>query len=79
MTTLDEGQVNGTASPMSATELRYQFTVNSADDHSTPFSEEELDGHVAPVWALNSTSALDCLDTVLPSEEAILEVMMGID
>ena len=59
MTTLAEGQVNGMAFPMSTAELRYQSIVNSADDHSTPFPEEELDGHVAPAWALNSTSALD--------------------
>ena len=79
MTTLVEGQENGMAFPISATELRYQSIVNSADDHSTPFSEEELDGDVAPVWSLDYTSALDCLDSVLPSEEAILEAMMGID
>eukprot|EP00253_Pinus_taeda_P027995 PITA_27995 len=48
------------------------------DDHSTPSSEEEFEGYVAPTWAFDSTSALDCLDTVLPSEEAILEVMMGV-
>ncbi len=79
MTTLVEGQENGMAFPMSAAELRYQSIANSVEDHSTPFSEEELDGHVAPAWSLDSASALDCLDSVLPSEEAILEVMMGID
>ena len=64
---------------MSTAKLRYQSIVNSADDHSTPFSEEEIDGDVAPAWTLDSTSALDYLDMVLPSEEAILEAMMGID
>lgn len=78
-TTLVEGQGNGMAFPISAVELRYQSIVNSADDHSTPFSEEELDGDVAMAWSLDSTSALDCLDSFLPSEEAILEAMMGID
>ena len=34
---------------------------------------------MAPAWSFDSNSALDCLDSVLPSEEAILEVMMGID
>ena len=65
--------------PISAAELRYQSIFNSADDHSTPFSEEELDGDVAPTWSLDSASALDCLDSVLPSKEPILEVMMGRD
>ena len=36
-TTLDEGQVGGMAFPMSTAELRYQFAVNFADDHPTPF------------------------------------------
>ena len=65
--------------PMSVAELRYQSIVDSPDNHPTPFSEEELDGDVAPAWTLDSTSALDCLDTVLPSEEAILAAMMGVD
>jgi len=47
-TTLDEVQVGGMAFPMSAAELRYQFIVNSVNNHSTPSSEEELDGDVAP-------------------------------
>jgi len=78
-TKLVEGQVNGMAFPMSTAELRYQSIVNSADDQSTPFSKEELDGDVASAWTLDSTSTLDCLDMVLPSEEAILEAMMGVD
>ena len=78
-TTLVEGQVNGMAFPISAVELRYQSIVNSTNNHSTPFSGEELDGDVAPAWTLDSTSAMNFLDTVLPSEEEILEVMMGVD
>ena len=67
------------ALPMSAAELSYQSIIISIDNHPTPFSKEELDGDVAPAWTLNSTSALYCLDTVLPSEEAILEATMGVD
>ena len=77
-TTLDEGQVGGMAFPISAAELRFQSIINSADNHSTPFSEEELYGDVALAWTLDSASAMYCLDTVLPSKEEILEVMMGI-
>ena len=65
--------------PMFAAELRYQSIVNSTDDHPSPFSKERLDGDVALAQALDSTSALDYLDSILPSEEEILEVMMGID
>ena len=78
-TTLVEGQGNEMAFPISAAELRYQSIVNSTDNHSTPFFEEELAGDVAPAWTLDSTSTMDCLDKVLPSKEALLEVMMGVD
>lgn len=78
-TTLDEGQVGGMTFPMSTPELRYQYIVNSGDDHPTPFSEEESDGDVAPACTLDSTFSIDCLDIVLPSGESILEVMMGVD
>lgn len=67
------------AFPMSATELRYQFIINSTDDHPTPFLEEELDGDVASAWTLDSTSTMDYLDMVLPSIESILEEMTGVD
>lgn len=79
MTILDGGQVGRMAFPMSTAELSYQSIINSTDNHPTPFSAEELDGDVAPTWTLNSTSALDVLDIVLQSKEAILEAMMGVD
>lgn len=78
-TTLAEGKVNGMAFRMFAADLRYQSIVNSTNDHSTPFSKEELDGDVALAWTLDSTFSLDHLHTVLPSKEVILEVMMGVD
>lgn len=78
-TTLDEGQVGGMEFPMSVAELRYQSIVNSADDHPTPFLEEELDGDVALAWTLDSNSTMDCLDTFLVFEEEILEAMKGVD
>ena len=70
-TTLDGGQVGGMEFPMSAAELIYHSIFNSADNHPTPFSQNELDGNVALAWTLDSTSALDCLDIVSPSEEEI--------
>ena len=78
-TTLAEGQVGGMAFPMSAAEIAYQSIVDSAESIPASLSPEELDGDVAPAWTLSSSSAQDCLDTTLPSEEAILEAMNGID
>lgn len=79
MTTLDGGQVSGMAFPMSTEELSYQSIVDSTNNHPTSFSKEELDGDVALVWTLDSTSALDFLDTVLPSDEEIFEAMTVVD
>ena len=67
------------AFPMFAAELSYQSIINSTKNHPTLFSHEELGGDVALAWTLDSTSALDCLDTILPFEEEILEAMMGVD
>ena len=75
--TLAEGQVGGMAFPMFAAEIAYQSIVDSAE--FIPASPEELDGDVAPAWTLSSSFAQDFLDTSLPSEEAILEAMTGID
>jgi len=77
-TTLDGGQVGGMVFPIFTAKLSYQSIINSTDNHPTPFLEE-LDGDVAPTWTLDSTSTLDCLDIVLPSDEAILEVMSCVD
>ena len=77
--TLEEGQVGGMAFPISAAEIVYQSVVDTAESDPAPLSPEELDGDVAPAWTLTSSSAQDCLDTTLPSEEAILEEMTGID
>jgi len=78
-TTLGEGQVGGMVCPMSTTEIAYQSIVNFVDSNPTPFSPEKLDGDVAPSWTLDLNSTQDFLDTVLPSEEAILEEMMGFE
>jgi len=52
--------------------------VDIAYSDPIPLSPEYLDGAVALSWTLDSTCSMNCLDTILPYEEAILEVMMGI-
>ena len=71
--------MGGMAFPMSAAEIAYQSIVDSAESIPAPLSPEEFDGDVAPAWTLSSSSTQDLLDTTLPSEEAILEAMTGID
>ena len=67
------------AFPMSAAEISYSSIVGSAESTPVSLSSEELDGDVAPTQTLSSSSAQDCLDTTLPSEEAILEAMTGVE
>jgi hypothetical protein len=79
VTTSDDDKVGGIESLMSAVELRCESIDNSADNHSTPSSGKEIDGDVAHFRTLDSTSALDCLDIVFPSDEAIFEAMTAVD
>lgn len=74
ITTLDEGKVGGMAFPMSAAKISYQSIVNTANSNPTPLSLEELDRDVALSWTLDSTSAMDYLDTCFPSEEAMIGI-----
>lgn len=67
------------AYPMSATKLVYQCIVNSIDFDPIPLPSEDEDGDVAPVWIVDSTSTMDYLNIVLPSDEAILEAMTGVE
>jgi hypothetical protein len=40
---------------------------------------EEVDDLPKPVWAVNSSHSSDCLEMVMPSDEAILEAMTGLE
>jgi len=40
---------------------------------------EEEDPLIQPVWVVNSFASCDCLDMVLPSDEAILEAHKRFD
>jgi hypothetical protein len=53
-----------------------QVTIVS---NPTPSWTEEVDQLTDPFWALNYSNSLDCLDTIFPSDEAILEAMTGIE
>ena len=37
------------------------------------------DPYVLPVWAVQSSHAHDCLDTVFPSDEVIIKAMSGVE
>ena len=64
--------------PLSTIEVSYQAIFDAIDYSITtpPVSEESDEAHL-PSWAENSTYSYDCLDMVFPSDEAILEAMIG--
>jgi len=79
VTTSDDSKVGGIKSLMSAVEPRCESISNSTDDHPTPSPEKELDGDVAHIRTLDSTSVLDYLDIVFPLDEVIFEAMTAVD
>ena len=67
--------------PLSVVELGYQaITKATVDPIPDPLSvSDDLEEVYLPAWEENSSHSIDCLDTVLPSDEAILEAMSGHD
>jgi hypothetical protein len=66
------------AMPLSAVEVTYQAIQHTtADPDQTPAWTEEDDQYPEPIWAHNSSTSQDCLDIVMPSDEAIIEAMTG--
>jgi len=59
---------------LSAVEISYQvIQQNTVDIDSSHV--EEVDPLIQPVWVVNSFASRDCLDMVLPTDEAILEAL----
>jgi hypothetical protein len=66
------------AMPLSAVEVTYQAIQQAtADLDQTSSWMEEDDQFPEPIWAQNSSTSLDCLDTMFPSDKAIIEAMTG--
>jgi len=69
--------VNSDLAPiLSAAEIAYQAIQQDTADNDPPQVEEE-DPLIEPVWVVNSFASRDCLDMVLPSDEAIMEAQTG--
>ena len=60
-------------------EVAYQaITQTTIDPIPDPLTvSEDLEEVYLPAWVKNSLHSMDCLDMVLPSDEAILEAMSG--
>ena len=67
--------------PLSAVEVAYQaITQTTVDPIPDPLTvSDDLEEVYMPAWAENSLHSIDFLDTVLPSDESILEAMCSCD
>ena len=65
--------------PLPKVEIAYQaITQATVDPILDPLTvSDDLEEVYLPAWAENSSHSIDCLDMVLPSDEAILEAMSG--
>ena len=67
--------------PLSAVEVAYQaITQTTVDPIPDPLIvSDDLEEVYMPAWAENSLHSIDCLNTILPSDEAIMEAMCSRD
>jgi hypothetical protein len=66
--------------PLSATKITYrEIQQATADLDQTPSLTEEDDLFSEPIWAHNYSISQDFLDTILPSDEAIIEEITGVE
>ena len=67
--------------PLSVVEVAYQaITQTTVDPILDPLTvSDDLKEVYMPAWAKNSLHSINCLDTVLPSDEAIMEDMCARD
>ena len=62
--------------PLRTTMVAYQANLECVAEPSPSSSRtEKEDPYVLHVWAVQSSHAHDCLDSVFPSNEAIIEAM----
>ena len=66
--------------PLPTTMIAYQDNLGCVVE-SSPSSlwMEEEDPYVLPAWAVQSSHTHDYLDSVFPSDEAIIEAMYGVE
>ena len=66
--------------PLPTAMIAYQDNLGFvAEPNSSSLWTEEEDPYVLPAWAVQSSHTHDCLDSVFPSDEAIIEAMSGVE
>ena len=76
MAKFGQGRINNPNTTMVA----YQANIDQVAEPSPSSSRtKEEDPYVLSAWAVQSSHAHDCLDTVFPSDEVIIEAMLGVE
>jgi hypothetical protein len=75
---MDEIGHSSMSMPLSAAEVAYSL-VQQASANPDPTPIQELDPLLEPIWAQVSLATINSLDLVLPSDEAVIEVMTSPD
>ena len=66
--------------PFPTTMIAYQDNIECVVELSiSSLWMKEEDPYVLPAWEVHSSHAHDCLDSVFPLDEAIIEAMSGVD
>ena len=66
--------------PLPAAMIAYQENLDGVTEPSPSCLQmEEEDPYVLPAWVVESSHTHDCLDSVFPSDEAIIEAMSGVE
>ena len=66
--------------PLPTAMIAYQANLDCVVEPSPSSSRtEEEDRYVLPAWVVESSHAHDCLDSVFPLDEAIIEAMSGVE
>ena len=66
--------------PLPATMIAYQANLECVAEPSPSSSRMKVeDSYVLPAWVVSSSHVQDFLDSVLPSDEAIIEAMLGVE
>ena len=70
----------GTDVPLPTTMIEYQANLECVVEPSPSSSRiDEENPYVLLAWAVQSSHTHDCLDSVFPSDEAIIEAMSGVE
>ena len=69
---------HGMAMPLSVAEVAYSIIQRASVDPD-PTLAQELDPVLEPIWAQGSLADTNSLYLVLPSDEAIIELMTSLD